>query len=114
MDQPQQQPGGWGALVAQAPVLRDWRRNVASTVVILTVGTLLIAGEQSSTTSPAVVLWWNLHTCLAGRLARPFVLKFGCWSAVVRLLYSRVRTHCLATCLQGLLTQLLLNWGDIS
>uniref|UniRef100_A0A383VPS3 U-box domain-containing protein n=1 Tax=Tetradesmus obliquus TaxID=3088 RepID=A0A383VPS3_TETOB len=42
--QQQQQPGGWGALVAQAPVLRDWRRNVASTVVILTVGTLLIAG----------------------------------------------------------------------
>jgi hypothetical protein len=48
MEQPQQQPGGWGALVAQAPVLRDWRRNVASTVVILTVGTLLIAGEQSN------------------------------------------------------------------
>lgn len=33
------------AAVGQAPVMRDFRRNVAGTVVILTLGTLLIAGE---------------------------------------------------------------------
>lgn len=33
------------AAVGQGPVMRDFRRNVASTVVILTLGTLLIAGE---------------------------------------------------------------------
>lgn len=32
------------ALIAQ-PVLRDWRRKVATTIVVLTLGTLLIAGE---------------------------------------------------------------------
>lgn len=30
---------------AQAPVLQNWRRNVATTVVFLTLGTLLVCGE---------------------------------------------------------------------
>ena len=34
------------AAVGQAPVMRDFRRNVVGTVIILTLGTLLIAGEM--------------------------------------------------------------------
>lgn len=57
------------AAVGQAPVMRDFRRNVASTVVILTLGTLLIAGKLQQP--------WNGWVHRLVRQMQPHVLHYS-------------------------------------